>query len=149
MQSNKYDGIYRGRVVSNADPKKLRRVKVAVPSVLGDETTEWLWPVDSSAVYGQKPPIGQGVWVMFEQGDPNYPLWVGTFGKHLGKGSQVEVTELPPGDYVATISDNISGQKFDIIAAIIDIANKVDEIRIALNEYPGGLSDAPPDISEN
>jgi hypothetical protein len=25
------------------------------------------------------PNIGQGVWVMFEGGDPNFPLWVGVY----------------------------------------------------------------------
>ena len=25
------------------------------------------------------PPIGAGVWVEFEQGDPDYPIWVGCF----------------------------------------------------------------------
>jgi hypothetical protein len=146
----KLTGIYRATVYSNSDPNNQRRLRLLIPAVLGPaEPTGWVWPADMSTAYPTPPAVGQGVWVMFEQGMPNNPLWIGTFGKYKGKGSQVELTELPPGDYVATISDNISGQKFDLIAAIVDIANKVDEIRIALNEYEGGLADAPPDIGEN
>jgi uncharacterized protein involved in type VI secretion and phage assembly len=35
------------------------------------------------------PPIGSGVWVEFEQGDPDYPIWVGCF-----YGSAAEVPAL-------------------------------------------------------
>jgi uncharacterized protein involved in type VI secretion and phage assembly len=35
------------------------------------------------------PAIGSGVWVEFEQGDPDYPIWVGCFW-----GSTVEVPAL-------------------------------------------------------
>jgi uncharacterized protein involved in type VI secretion and phage assembly len=35
------------------------------------------------------PPIGSGVWVEFEQGDPDYPIWVGAYW-----GSAAEVPAL-------------------------------------------------------
>ena len=35
------------------------------------------------------PPIGAGVWIEFEQGDPDYPIWTGGFW-----GSAAEVPAL-------------------------------------------------------
>jgi uncharacterized protein involved in type VI secretion and phage assembly len=35
------------------------------------------------------PPVGSGVWIEFEQGDPDFPIWVGTFW-----GSAAEVPAL-------------------------------------------------------
>lgn len=144
----KFFGVYRASVFSNADPNKQRRLQLLVPSILGPtEPTGWAWPSDFSASYSDIPAVGQGVWVMFEQGHPNNPLWVGTFGKHLGKGYQVKMKELPKGSYPATLTRHISGTTFDVVAAIADLAAKVDEIRVALNTYPGGLADAPADIA--
>ena len=33
------------------------------------------------------PPIGSGVWVEFEQGDPDYPIWTGCFWGIGGRGA--------------------------------------------------------------
>jgi uncharacterized protein involved in type VI secretion and phage assembly len=78
-------GKYRGLVVDNADPQKLGRLKVRVPSLLGDQVvTGWATPC---APYGGAadqgmllvPEVGAGVWVEFEEGDLEFPIWVGTF----------------------------------------------------------------------
>jgi len=57
---------------------------VSVPDVLGLVPSTWAEPCVPLAgptgppmgVY-MVPPIGAGVWVEFEQGDPNHPIWVG------------------------------------------------------------------------
>jgi hypothetical protein len=41
----KYFGLYRGVVVDNNDPKNLGRVKMIVPQVMGEQVTDWAWPV--------------------------------------------------------------------------------------------------------
>jgi hypothetical protein len=71
-------GIYRGVVVDNKDPKKLRRLKVKVPQNTGEEITEWAWPVVSTK---RPPAIGAGVWVFYQGGDIDYPVWLGEFGQ--------------------------------------------------------------------
>ena len=81
---NKYYGKYRGTVVNNIDPMKLGRLLVQVPDVLGIVPSSWAVPCVPLAgptgppmgVY-MVPPIGAGVWVEFEQGDPNFPIWTG------------------------------------------------------------------------
>jgi uncharacterized protein involved in type VI secretion and phage assembly len=79
-----YLGKFRGTVINNIDPAMRGRLMVMVPDVLGLIPSTWAEPCVPLAgptgppmgVY-MVPPIGAGVWVEFEQGDPNYPIWVG------------------------------------------------------------------------
>jgi len=83
MNERKYWGKYRGTVSSNADPESRGRVQVKVPDVLGEQDSTWALPCVPYA--GNKvglflvPPEGALVWVEFEQGDPDYPIWTGCF----------------------------------------------------------------------
>lgn len=72
-------GIYRGKVVDNADPEDLMRCRVVVPQVLGSETvSDWAWPcVDVGST--EVPEIGAPIWIMFIGGDVDHPVWVGTW----------------------------------------------------------------------
>jgi uncharacterized protein involved in type VI secretion and phage assembly len=77
-------GKYRGVVVNNVDPLLRGRLLVTVPDVLGIVPSSWAEPCVPLAgptglpmgVY-MVPPIGAGVWVEFERGDPSAPIWVG------------------------------------------------------------------------
>lgn len=91
----RYYGKYRGLVVDNADPESRGRLKVRVPSVLGDEVVSgWAMPC---APYGGGPDLGfffipevdAGVWVEFEMGNLEYPVWVGTFWAKPGGTTEV------------------------------------------------------------
>ena len=76
----KFYGIYRGIVVDNNDPDELLRIKLQVPQILGNASTNWAWgihPPVSGTIFIPQP--GTGVWVMFEGGDPNFPLWLGAY----------------------------------------------------------------------
>jgi uncharacterized protein involved in type VI secretion and phage assembly len=82
--SEKYYGKYRGVVINNIDPMQLGRLMIEVPSVLGLLPSTWAEPcVPLAGPTGPPmgvylvPPIGAGVWVEFEQGDPSRPIWVG------------------------------------------------------------------------
>ena len=80
---NKYYGKHRGLVLNNIDPMQKARILVQVPDVLGLGTTSWAMPCVPIAgpqmgVY-VVPLIGSGVWVEFEGGDPDYPIWTGGF----------------------------------------------------------------------
>jgi hypothetical protein len=92
----RFYGKYRGTVVDNADPENLGRLKLQVPSVLGNTVvTGWALPCvpyGGDADQGMLfiPEKGAGVWVEFEEGDLEFPIWVGTFwSKPAG------TTELP------------------------------------------------------
>jgi len=77
-------GKYRGTVVNNIDPMLRGRLLVMVPDVLGPVPSSWAEPcVPLAGPTGPPmgtyfvPPIGAGVWVEFERGDPSRPIWVG------------------------------------------------------------------------
>ena len=90
----RFYGKYRGTVIDNEDPSRLGRVKVSVPSVLGqDVVTGWATPcVPYGGAAGQGllfvPERGAGVWVEFEEGDLEFPIWVGTYWCKPGGDSQ-------------------------------------------------------------
>ncbi len=86
-------GKFRGVVINNLDPMQMGRLQVQVPDVLGLGVSSWAMPCVPFA--GQQsgafvlPQVGSGVWVEFEQGKPDYPIWVGGFW-----GSAAEVPAL-------------------------------------------------------
>jgi hypothetical protein len=86
-------GKYRGTVENNLDPMQQGRVQVRVPAVLGDGRLSWAMPcapfAGPSVGFFAIPPTGANVWVEFENGDPDYPIWTGCF---WGPG---EVPALP------------------------------------------------------
>jgi hypothetical protein len=82
-KSTRYYGKYRGTVIDNIDPEQIGRVLVEVPDVLGLTPSSWAMPcVPAAGIQAGVfvvPPIGSQVWVEFEQGDPDYPIWTGGF----------------------------------------------------------------------
>lgn len=90
--SDKFYGKYRGTVLNNIDPMQIGRIQVVVPSVSSVIPTTWAMP--SYPLAGPQngayfvPIIGAGVWVEFEGGDPDFPIWSGCW-----YGS---VAEVPP-----------------------------------------------------
>jgi hypothetical protein len=92
----KFFGKYRGKVENNVDPMMLGRVQVSAPAVLGDEGLSWAMPCVPYAGPGvglfAVPPNGARVWVEFEGGDPDYPIYSGGF---WGVG-EVPVTPAVP-----------------------------------------------------
>ena len=78
--ATRYYGLYRGVVVADADPLNEGRVQVEVPDVTGVNVANWALPVlhEPYTAKSLKPPqIGQGVWIEYEQGNVDYPVWLG------------------------------------------------------------------------
>jgi len=75
-------GKYRGKVLNNIDPKFLGRLLIEIPSIPGNQMN-WAMPcvpyAGPEVGFFAMPPIDANVWVEFEGGDPNYPIWVGCF----------------------------------------------------------------------
>jgi hypothetical protein len=88
-----------------------------------------------------KPPvIGQGVWIFYIGGDPEYPVWMGAFGKNQGANKQIYIkplensvptTGLTP--YLKTTTLNDGTVEVDLTDTIMLMANKLKayETRIA------------------
>jgi len=95
----KYYGKYRGTVMNNIDPMQIGRIQVMVPDVSNVMLSSWAMPCMPVAGINNgmfaPPVLGSGVWVEFEQGDPDYPIWVGGF---WGTAAEVPVLShmVPP-----------------------------------------------------
>lgn len=96
--NNQFFGKYRGTVTDNKDLLFSGRVKVKVPYAMGD-VEDWAMPcfsyAGSQAGVLVVPPVGANVWVEFEGGDIDYPIWVGGFYT-VGKVPAIGLA-VPPG----------------------------------------------------
>lgn len=100
MDSVRYWGKYKGFVRDNKDPENRGRIRVYCPQVMGgkDSKENWLgWATpcfpwlggltagDLGPPFTREQQIADygkewfGVWVEFERGLPDFPIWVGTF----------------------------------------------------------------------
>lgn len=74
-------GKYRGTVVDVDDPQRVGRIRVQVPTVLGEQVSPWAEPCTPYAGPGMGlyavPPVGAAVWVEFEAGQISRPIWSG------------------------------------------------------------------------
>jgi uncharacterized protein involved in type VI secretion and phage assembly len=90
---DKYFGKYRGTVVQNVDPMQMGRIQAQVPDVRGEMPSSWAMPALPLAGpqmgHYAIPLVGAGVWIEFEQGDKDYPIWTGCWW-----GSAAEVPAL-------------------------------------------------------
>ena len=97
----KYYGKYRGVVVDNVDLLHLGRIQAIVPDVSNVIPTTWAMPcvpiANKAAGTFVVPQIGSGVWIEFEHGDPDHPIWVG--------GYWGIAAETPPLSLLATPGD--------------------------------------------
>jgi hypothetical protein len=102
----RFYGKYRGTVLINLDPEQRARIIAMVPDVLGLTPSSWAMPCVPLAGKAEGtflvPQVGAAVWMEFEQGNPDYPIWTGGFW-----GSATEVPPLalappaiPPGQNI-------------------------------------------------
>jgi uncharacterized protein involved in type VI secretion and phage assembly len=80
--TERYFGKYRGVVTNNIDPMQLGRIQASVPDVNVIPAT---WATACVPITGKGsgtwfvPQIGAAVWIEYEQGDPDHPIWTGCF----------------------------------------------------------------------
>lgn len=115
QNAKRFYGKYRGKVSDNVDPMFQGRVRAKVPAVLGDEETGWAMPsvpyAGSGVGFFFIPPKDANVWIEFEGGNPDHPIWSGCF---WGAG---EVPKMPADPGVKVI--------------------KTDFATITINDQPG------------
>lgn len=79
--STQFFGKFRGVVTDNQDPLQIGRVRARVPDVTGEQESGWAMPCFPFGGNGMGffalPSVGAGVWIEFEHGDPEYPIWAG------------------------------------------------------------------------
>jgi hypothetical protein len=96
----RYFGKYRGIVTDVGDPDNQCRIRATVPAVLGEQACSWALPVAPFAGDGHGmvllPKVGSGVWIEFEAGQLDNPIWSGAW---WASGQRPE----PQGDGVRVI----------------------------------------------
>jgi len=124
QQRSRYYGKYRGIVTDVDDPENIARLKASVPEVLGDIESPWALPCapysgDGMGVY-TVPPVGAGIWVEFEAGDPARPIWTGGWwGKNQLPKDEKGIGATPPVKIIRTeqgmmLSMDDSGQEISL-----------------------------------
>jgi hypothetical protein len=101
----RFHGKYSAFVADNADPENRGRLRLRIPSVLGNDVISgWAMPcAPFGGTSGQGfffiPDKDAGVWVEFEGGILDFPIWVGTFWSKPGGTTEVPApasSQSPP-----------------------------------------------------
>ncbi|MEI6680480.1 MAG: phage baseplate assembly protein V, partial [Mariniphaga sp.] len=113
----KFFGKYRGTVINNIDPMQIGRIQALVPDVSNIMPTSWAMPCVPIA--GKQmgsffvPQVGSGVWIEFEHGDPDYPIWVGCY---WGIAAEVPILALAGIPASPNIVLQSAGQNYLVIS---------------------------------
>lgn len=83
QSASRYYGKYRGTVTDNDDREGLGRIMAQVPAVMGETEVGWALPAFPFAGDGHGqvmlPEVGSLVWIEFEAGNLDFPIWSGGF----------------------------------------------------------------------
>lgn len=110
----RYYGKYRGTVVNVLDPEKRGRIQAMVPDVSNVMLSSWAKPSLPTGMF-TVPQIGAGVWIEFEQGDPNYPIWTGCYWGNAAETPALAQT-VPP--LVSGMTFQSTGQNGMVISDV-------------------------------
>jgi uncharacterized protein involved in type VI secretion and phage assembly len=119
-----YYGKYRATVLNNVDPMFQGRIQVQLGDRYGLFPSTWAMPSFPFAGKGNGmvalPQLGSSVWVEFEAGDPDYPIWTGAFWPDAGGFPPLALagaTPVSPNIHIQTtlgtsitVSDNPASQ---------------------------------------
>jgi hypothetical protein len=150
-------GKYRGSVENNVDPMQMGRVQVSVPAVLGGGRLAWAMPCVPYAGPGvgffAVPPRGANVWVEFEGGDPDYPIWSGCFwgtGEVPAKPAVAETKVFKTDGITLTLSDlpGAGGFTLEVGPPAVSTPHKLvlNAAGIELNSSPVSVKITPASI---
>jgi uncharacterized protein involved in type VI secretion and phage assembly len=96
-ENGRFYGKYRGVVTDNRDPLMTGRIRARVTDVMGTDESGWALPAAPFGGDGMGffalPDVGSGVWIEFEHGDPDYPVWSGAW---WGSAAEVPPALLAP-----------------------------------------------------
>ena len=120
-------GKFRAKVVDVKDPEFRGRIRVLCPKVYGKYTSPWCLPCSPLAFNGGGilfvPKINEMIWIEFEEGNADFPIWVGGLWKVRGAPLPSEEYNLlaehvrivmTEGGHRIIISDKVGGKSINI-----------------------------------
>ena len=134
----------------NIDPLFLGRLMPDVPGVPG-MLLNWALPCTPYAGDGVGfyaiPPIGANVWIEFEGGDPNYPIWSGCFWEEgeMPINPAIPLVKVFKTDFLTLELDDTPGEGGVTLRAIAPVAPI--ETVLTFNEEGATLTCPPNSIS--
>lgn len=144
-QGTPYHGKYRGVVSDNRDPLMLGRIRATVTDVYGENESGWALPSVPYAGDGVGlfliPPVGSSVWIEFERGDPDYPIWTGCFwaqGEVPASPASAEMKVLKTDMGTVTLNDT-PGSGGITIETTNGMKIVIDASGIEVNDAQGGI----------
>ncbi|RAP78306.1 phage baseplate assembly protein V [Paenibacillus montanisoli] len=115
----RFYGKYRGTVINNVDPEQRGRLMVQVTGVTNVMPSTWAMPclplAGTQMGIHVVPPIGSGVWVEYEQGDIDYPIWSGCWWGTVAEVPPMALAGIPN---MPNILLQTSGQNFMVISDV-------------------------------
>jgi uncharacterized protein involved in type VI secretion and phage assembly len=141
QEDEKFFGKYRGKVTNTKDELKLGRIQVEVPSLLGEGKRSWAMPCTPYAGadigFFTVPPVGSNIWVEFEAGDLDRPIWSGCF---WSEGELPEYAQVDEQDKVQifrtagmTITLNNAGQHHGLTNGLtIEVESKTVDRKLKM-----------------
>jgi hypothetical protein len=150
---SEYFGKYRGKVQNNLDPLQIGRLQVSCPAVLDMGFMSWAMPCVPYAGprvgFFALPPIGANVWVEFEGGNPDYPIWTGSFWTSVDEmplNPVLPQTKVFKTECVTlTLNDLIGAGGFTVevappaVAVPMKLTATSTGIELALSSFPGSV----------
>lgn len=139
MSQERFYGKYRGVVSDNRDPDNLGRIRARVADVYGEQESGWAMP---SVPYAGRsvglfliPPTNASVWIEFEHGDPDYPIWTGCFwGRNEVPANPASADKKVLKTESATITlDDTSGSSSVTIETKSNLKLKMDQQGIEIS----------------
>lgn len=149
---DRFYGKYRGTVTGIADPEGRARLQVEVPEVRGAGVIDWALPsspyAGDSVGFFALPPTGTSVWVEYEGGNLQYPIWSGCFWQRgqIAMADAVPEVMFLKTDQASIRIDNASGEiRIEIGGASITLTSS--EVKIDAPQITNSASGAKTQLS--
>jgi Type VI secretion system/phage-baseplate injector OB domain len=126
--ATKYFGKYRGVVTNNADPFNEGRIQVLVPT-LDPVVSMWAQACIAPGTRGlfNPPDLGTDVWIEFEEGDLQWPIWVGLRGTTRSMTDSIVLAHSGGArvilDQAGIVVDNGKGATIRLSGPTVDVNN--------------------------
>ena len=137
-------GKYRAQVEDNADPTGAGRVEVSIPK-LGKAARAWAEPcLPYCGGHGflMLPAIGALVWIEFEEGDPDRPIWTGCLWDSANPPASAQKVSIEQSSGATVVLDSAGvsvtvPSKLSVTAATVELSASMVDLAAGMVKASG------------